>query len=183
MTVAPQTLWEIDQEIEEIVLSCVDQETGEISEEASALLDMMEIKLEEKILNCGLVIDGHISEAEQVEKVAKQLMARAKQHRNYADWILRYVERHAPTDSKFKISDPRVVIDRAISQRVEPSHDAWTDDEMREFIHPDYLKEKVTLSIDKTAARKVLKTGEVIKGLVLTTYNKLRVKRGPSVSS
>jgi hypothetical protein len=175
-----QTLWQIDQQIEQILFECVDAETGEISDAASAELDSLNLVLNEKILNCGLVIDGHIFEAEGIERVMKELGGRAKQHRAHAAWLLNYVDVHTPP--KFKLSDPRVVIDRSTSQRVElvEPDSVKVDADLLDAVDSNYLNAKTTYSIDKVGARKVMKTGEVIKGLVLRTYSKIRVKRGPA---
>lgn len=177
-------LWEIDQRIEQILHETQD-EMGVLSDQAANELNELGMKQEEKILNCGLVLMGHMTEAKAIKDIAKQMLARAKQHENKAEWLRGYMESHAPSDPKFEIKDPRVVVKWTKSKRVDAEILIESVDGMDspdfDQIDPRFVKTKTIKTIDKAGARKLMLKGEFITGLVMRESQALKVVVGPKV--
>jgi len=147
------SLFKIEDRIQQIVLEGTNQETGEISDEALAELESMELAREEKVINWGLYIKGERAEADAVQKQADILSLRAKSHRARADKLEGTLERYLEPDEKF--SDPRVVVKWRKSSAVE-IYDEEALPRMFWRQKPTPLPEP-----DKKAVRDAMKLGEV----------------------
>jgi hypothetical protein len=165
-------LFEITEGIERILAECVDMDTGEISDEASHRLDVLHADRDAKLLNCALYREGELCEAKAVADVIEKLTKRKRTHESRARWLLGYMETHAPDDSRWEIRDPRIGrIGYAKSERVEEEIPGNLDG-----VDPEYVRTKTERSVDKAAARKVLKAGGKVRGLVLRTVRRLAIR-------
>lgn len=167
-------LWEINDAIE-VILASTAATGGELTEEQEKQLDELDLNLQEKLLHCALYYQGELAEAKAIEAMGKKLMARAKSHASRAEWLLGYMERHAPKDEKFRIRDARVEVKWGKSERVESVFDDLRAAIVSGEIDPKYVREKIEQSIDKAAAKPVLKAGTPIRGLKLVEHTMLRV--------
>ena len=87
------TLYEIHAEIEE-VLEQVDPETGEITEELSKQLDELNIKLEDKLVNCAAYVKALRYEEKALKEEASLLQQRAKTKANRIRSLMEYIADH-----------------------------------------------------------------------------------------
>ena len=163
-------LYEIRDEIEMLILSHVDSETGELDEEVIDQLTQLEVALEEKAVNVGLFVKGLRSEAEAIKNEEKNLAARRGVLERQADHLEGYLATHLPKGDPLK--DPRVVISWSKSVAVG----VYDGIEIEKDVPAKYRRKKVTIELDKRIALADLKAGKKIKGLFLDQREKLKVK-------
>lgn len=170
-------LWEINDKIE-AVLNSTAQVGGELSEVQEKELDELLLSQRDKILACALYMQGEEAEAMAIEVMGKKLMARAKVHRNRAEWLMDYMERHAPPEKEFEIDDPRVKIGWKTTQRVESEvagGESKINPEDLSLYDARFVREKTVYEIDKAKAKPVLKAGQTVRGLILKDHRHLAV--------
>ena len=165
------TLYEIQHDIEETLLSGVDPETGEISPEISQRLDELQMAKEEKIENTALFIKNLDAEAAAIEAEEKALKSRRERSEKLAERLRGYLGELLGGQ---KVSSPRFSISWRKSEGVKV-----TDEEQliqwAAFDHDDLLTYKPP-TLNKTAIKKALKAGEVIPGAVIETRQNMILK-------
>lgn len=161
------SLWQINEKIEQIIAEGVDPETGEISDEALAELEAMELTRQEKAINWGLYIKGEIAEGEAVQRQADALALRAKGHKARAERLRDRLERLLEAGEKFR--DDRVSIGWRKSSAVQIDDAA--------LIPAEYIRQKPPPppEPDKKALRDALKDSAV-PGARIDHRNKLVVE-------
>lgn len=110
-------LFEIADEIEEILNHCVDPETGEITEEGMLALETLELQLKEKALAVAAYIKGELAEGEAVQQQADRLRDRAQRHKKRAESLKKYLQTHI--DPGMKFSDDKSQIGWTTTTAVE----------------------------------------------------------------
>jgi hypothetical protein len=159
-------LFEIHDEIEQVLAAGTDRETGEISEQCLVALDDLEIQRTEKALSVAAYLKGEQAEAEAIKAQADKLVARAKVHERRAEWLLSYLERHVEEGTK--ISDSRSEIGwRESAAANVPNVDA---------LEAKYVREKTTREPDKKRILAELREGGEVAGAYLEKRKKLYVK-------
>jgi hypothetical protein len=168
-------LYEISEEIERFMLDCVDKETGELDEDALKNLEALEGERIEKCLAVAAYMKGELAEANAIEahaleiqKMANAHIERGAKHRRHAQSLLKYLQRHAPHEP---ISDSRCEFVWRKSDRVEYQEGMGLED-----VPARYRVKKTTVSLDKNAAKKVLRAGKKVKGLYLDKVETLTIK-------
>ena len=159
------TLYEINKEIEEVLESLVDEETGEINEVMYDKLNQLNIDRNQKIENCVLMAKSLKSDGESIEAEAKSLMERAKRKFNRAERILEYVE-FTLNGAEFETDRCRVYY--RPSQTVEIVNESAIPDK--------YLKVKTTTAPDKVAIKKELKAGKLVPGTILVDHKRMKTE-------
>jgi len=174
-------LFEINDAIERIMAESVDRETGEISEEAAATLDDLEIAKTDKLVNCMLYMKGELAEAAGVKSVIDQLTKRMRVHENRAKWIERWMEKN--TDESVDIKDPRGRIYYKESPgKVELDPPDMQPAYFKTSIDPRFVSERTEVVLDKQAAlaelRAMVKRKEEpkLKGLRLAKPKTFKVE-------
>ncbi len=157
-------LFAIHDAIEMVLAKGVDHETGEISEEAIAELDTLELAREEKVLAIARYLVGERVEAAAVKAQADRLAKRARVHANRADRLLRYLDANLPEGQK--LHDDVVQIGWRSSTAVEVFDLGKVP---QAFV-------RVTEAPDKKAIGEALKSGVEVPGAELVTRNRLQVK-------
>ena len=157
-------LFEIHDAIEMVLAKGVDHETGEISEEAIAELDGLEMTRIAKSLAVARYLMGERAEAAAVKAQADRLAKRARIHANRADRLLRYLAANMPEGNK--LHDDVVQIGWRSSTAVEVSDLGLVP---QAFV-------RVTEAPDKKAIGEALKSGVEVPGAELVTRNRLQVK-------
>ena len=160
------TLYEINGKIAELLEGAVDQETGEIQEEALAALEDLEIARETKIENVGLFIKNLEADAKAIKEEAKNLTARAKAAENKAEGLRNYLA-YCLGGEKFQT--PKLAVTFRHSKKV-------VVDENRLFEIPEeYLRNKEP-EVDKKRVSEALKSGEAIPGCTLVDSVTMQIK-------
>ena len=162
------TLYEISKTIEDVIERGyhVDEETGEYFDEE--MLDNLEMDYEEKLENVALFCKNLDAEADAIAAEAKILSERAKAKRNKSERLKGYMATSMVSMNKTELDKPKV----RLSFRKSTSVNVYQEDS----IPAEYINEKVTKSVDKTAIRKAIKNGETIPGANLVESLNLQVK-------
>jgi len=101
-------LYEIHDQIQAIMDTQVNKETGELDETTVAALTELDVALETKVLATAGWVKGKLAEAEAVASEANKLKARAKTLANAAAWAINYMEFAVPKGAEFK--DARSIV-------------------------------------------------------------------------
>lgn len=159
-------LYEIDEMIMQAFDEAVDQETGEIVNEAAyAALDSLQEARDQKIEGVLLWIKNLVSDAEELKKEKMAFAERQQQAEKRAESLKRWVSM-ALNGEKF--STPRVSVSWRSSEAVEYAGDV-TD------LPAEYIKVRDP-EVDKMALKKALKAGEVIEGASLVKRQNMQIK-------
>lgn len=159
------SLFEINEQIEMLTESLVDEETGEINEEVMAELESLEMDRDDKIEGCGMMMKQLSAEVEAINEEIKALKARATAKANKHDRIGEYVK--ATLKGK-PFERARVSMRFRKSERVEITDETLVPDEWCKF--------ETTRKPVKSEIKKALKNDETVPGCVLVESINLQVK-------
>jgi hypothetical protein len=159
-------------EIEDAILQCVDQETGEVIDPEA--LDALQMEREKKIENVALWIKDLRAEAEAIANEVKALTARKKAAENKAEqlkaWLL-----DALGGEIFKTSRVRV------SYTHNTRLNVIDEQSVVNYIETNYLEPEVYLryqlpEIRKDAVKAAIKDGAEIPGACLEATESVVIK-------
>lgn len=161
-------LYEIDKQIEDLILNSVDPETGElvIDPEQMAALQM---EREQKVENIALYYKDMLAEADMIKAEIDALSARMKAAKGKAESLKKYLE-YALNGEKF--STPKVACSFRSTEavEVEPAFYQWAME------HGDqYLRYKEP-EPDKTAIKAAIKAGTEIPFAAIVKKQSLNIK-------
>lgn len=152
------TLYEID----EAILACIDQETGEIID--GEKLDALQIEREEKLESVALWIKDLKAEAEALKAEKQAFADRQKAAETKAESLKKWLA-DALAGEKFKTT--RVAVSFRKTQSVQVS-DIWElDEKFVKYAEP---------TADKAAIKAAIKAGEEVNGATLIESVSLSVK-------
>ena len=154
-------LYEINQEI----LECIDQETGEIID--TERLESLTIAFDEKVENIGLYIKNLNAEAKAIKEEKDSLAARQKTAESKANSLKNYLSNVLQGQ---RFNSPKLAISYRRSESVEIND---LDNIPTEYIKPRILKES---DISKTDIKADLKDGAIIPGAILVEKNNIQIK-------
>ena len=179
-----KSLFEIQDQMYNLLEFNVDSETGEIienEEEFNQLYESIQLDLQTKIDNTiclGKLLDGEI---EVADKEIKRLMNEKKARERKRDWLKDRVDRFIRnqfTDeegnldieglSKYKATLPH----SKISYRKSTSVDVYDIDKLPK----EYIKTKIETSPDKVAIKSAINEGKNIDGAKLVTNYNIQTK-------
>lgn len=150
-------------EIDEAILDCVDQETGDIVD--IERLEKLEMERDKKVSNVACWIKDLKAEAEAIKNEVDKLSARRKADENKIESLKRYLE-YALNGTKFK--DERCSISYRRSETVEVSKDA-------ESKLPDEFI-KIERTVKKSELKDAMKLGFEFEGCQLVEKNNIQVR-------
>lgn len=152
-------LYQINAEI----LSCIDSETGEIIDLEK--LSSLNLLREEKIESVGTWIKELKAEITAIKAEEESLAERrkAKEHKvnQLSEWLV-----SALNGEKFETAKVSMSFRKSVSVDV-------TDETA---IPSEYLKEKITVSVDKTAIKAAIKSGIEVAGASLVERSNITIK-------
>lgn len=160
------TLYEINQAIEDLVAIAVDEETGEINEEAYSQLDALQLARDEKIEQIALAIKNTKAEAEAVKAEKMALDWRQKNLVKKAERTSAYLQAMLGGD-KFSTSKVAISYRDSVSVNIDPLVDFSKVPE--EFI-------KYTPEISKKEITPYLKAGNMVEGITLEKKHNMIIK-------
>lgn len=158
-------LFKVLDAIEEILAKHVDQETGEIGDEACAQLETLEVARDELALELAAYLKGEQAEGEAVRSQAKRLAERAAKHEARAARLERFLAEKVITPGQ-KLKDARSEISWRKSKAVEIVAEAELAEDLFRY----------TRAPDKTAVRKRLDLGQDVPGAKLVERQNLVIK-------
>lgn len=149
-------------EINEAILSCVDEETGEIIDMEK--LQKLQIAFDEKVEGIACWIKELTAYAKAVKEEKDKLADRQKAAENKVDSLKKYLM-YALNGQKFKT--PKVAISYGKTTSVDVPD--WRE------VPKEYLKEKDP-EPDKMAIKKAIQEGEEVPGASLVEKQHIRIK-------
>ena len=151
-------------QIDDAIMACIDQETGDILDVEK--LDALEMEREKKISNTACFIKNLRAEAEAIKAEKMKMADRQKAKENLADRLENYLENYL---GGLTYEDERC----AISYRKSTSTEIAEDLDLSTL--PDGCK-KIKIEADRTAIKKALQNGEKIDGCALVLRSNIQIK-------
>lgn len=150
-------------EIDEAILDCVDQETGDIVD--IERLEKLEMERDKKVSDVACWIKDLKAEAEAIKNEVDKLSDRRKADENKIESLKRYLE-YALNGTKFK--DERCSISYRRSETVEVSKEAEAK------LPDEYIKLERT--VKKTELKDAMKLGFTFEGCQLVEKNNIQIR-------
>lgn len=163
------TLYDIGQQLEELMDKAIDQETGELLPEFEAEFDKLSELKEKKIISVGLYLKNLTSFINAVKAEEKSLSERRKTAENHLERLKRYLSDNLDGET---LKTPQLSISYRKSQSVNTTADFDIDFIEKHF--PELVRIKKEL--DKTTAKAKLKFGIGITGLILEEKQNIQIK-------
>ena len=162
------TLYEIDNQIREMLENSIDYETGELLLDEEAL-ELLQLTKQTKIENIAMYIKETRAMATALREEEKQLAARRKSAENRADRLEKYLA-NALHGEKFET--PRAKITFRVSAKVEtaPEFVEWAKKNA-----PDLLSYKEP-EPNKTEIKKILNSGKAMPYAMLSINQNMTIK-------
>lgn len=151
-------------EIDDAILECIDQETGDIID--IERLESLEMARNEKISNIACWIKELKAEAEAIKAEKQNLEKRQKAAENKAEQLKNYLKM-ALNGEKYK--DARVSISYRKSESVEIAEDINIDSLPDEFV-------KIVKSPVLTAIKDAIKSGQDIEGCKIIEKESIQIR-------
>ena len=176
-------LYEIKIEIDQLIASMVDEETGEVNEDTLAALDALQMEKDEKLHNYVRYAKNEQAYAELIEaemaqhrKAIEDLRSRANAKRNHAARLLQIVADEMGVGSKLEFADMRISVVKGAESADFAEEDVdriadWLD------AHDGGRAVSRRITINKTELKKLLKSGVDVPGASIKIGNpSVRVK-------
>lgn len=157
------TLYEIDQEI----LNCVDEETGEIIDLDK--LQALRIAKDRKIESVGLWYKNLNSDVQALELEIKTLTERKNKAKNKMEQ-LKVILCHVLNYAKFETSKVSVTFRKSLAVDITDGFIEWAKENRRDLLtykEPD---------ASRTAIRKAILNNEVVLFAAITEHNNINIK-------
>ena len=151
-------LYEINQEI----MDCVDEETGEIIDVEK--LNDLQMQFDEKVENIACFIKNLLADAKAIKEEESNLASRRKSYENKAKSLKKYL---ADTLNGQKFKTTKVSISYRKSESV--------DIENMKDVPEEYIK-IAEPTVDKASAKKAMKSGIKIPGLRLAESKNIQIR-------
>lgn len=166
-------LYDVAAEIEAVLLAGVDQETGEISDEALRQIEELELERDRKALDLAAWVKGQEAEAEAIRQECERLSRRASVLTRRAERVRELLERVVPVGTK--LSDPRAALSWRKSEAVEIRDErklveAWEQRELPAEVAG------YKLIVSKLAVKALLRAGQAVPGAELVQRHNLQIK-------
>lgn len=162
------TLFEINTEMENALLECIDPETGEITDLDK--LQQLGLELQDKVKNIGLYIINLRADIKALKEQEDKFKARRKTLENKVENLSQYLESNI--DGKAFKFDEFTITHRA-SASVEIKDKCAFD--LFAMEHPEYLLE-TEIKPDKASIKLAIANGESIPGCEIVTKQNMQIK-------
>lgn len=149
-------------EIENEIMNCWDQETGEILD--SDRLDQLEMERDTKIENIALYIKNLTADAEALKAEKQSFAERQKAAENKVESLKKYLATYLAGQ---KFSTPRVAISFRKTSSVNVTDISQLPEEFLEFADP---------MPDKTAIKAAIKAGTSVAGAEIVEGKSMSIK-------
>lgn len=161
-----KSLFNITKEAQDLVLGLIE---GELTEQLENALTINQNELQEKSINYAWAIKSIESDIDTIDAEIERLKALKSSRTNAIERMKSAVLEALTIYGIEKVTSPTL----NLSVRINPE----SVDIVNEYQVPDiYRKEKVTVSIDKTAIKEAIKSGLEVPGAVLDRKKRLEIK-------
>lgn len=160
------TLYEINHALIEVFERGIDEETGEINENAMAELNALKLEKEVKMENIALYIKNLTSNAEQIRAESQKLTDRARSCERKAEWLKEYL--------KYALHGEKLATSKvAVSYRTTKSVECTLQD--ISGLPTQFLRYKEP-ELNKTEVKKFLEEGGELNGCSIKENKALIIK-------
>lgn len=159
-------LYQINNQITDLIDSAVDIETGEIAEDVSSKIDALIAEKDQKILNCAKYIKNRSAYVDAIRQEIKSLQERAKREEKKLEWLEGYVKNFMVHGEKYEDAQCAVSLRRS----------ARVDIVDLNVIPAEFKKEKIEVVADKKLITDAIKNGQEVAGAKLTENYSLAIK-------
>ena len=148
-------IYEIDREIERILLDAVDEETGEVKEGVLEQINALQMERETKVENLALAYKNLKAEANAIKAEEDVLAKRRKSIESKAENAKKYLEQVTGGEN---FRSPRAVVSYRVSQSVktDDGFEAWASANAPQFL-------RVKTEPNRTAIGEALKSGQAVE--------------------
>jgi len=162
-------LYEISNEYQNVLQEAVNEETGEISEQALMRLDEISSDFNKKGIAIASYIENIEAEEKAIDAAIDRMERRKKQLKNQVQFLTNYLQTNMERCDIKEISCPYFVIKlKKCPQSV---------DIIDENIIPiDYKKVKEIISLDKLKIKEEILLGVHVPGATLKQNNRLEIR-------
>lgn len=161
-----KSLFNITKEAQDLVLGLIE---GELTEQLENALTINQNELQEKSINYAWAIKSIESDIDTIDAEIERLKALKSSRTNAIERMKSAVLEALTIYGIEKVTSPTL----NLSVRLNPE----SVELINEYQVPDiYRKEKVTVSIDKTAIKEAIKSGLEVPGAVLDRKKRLEIK-------
>lgn len=164
-------LYEIDAAIRDVLDGMVDPETGEVSDDALALLEDLSLQRQDKIEGIALYYKNLTADAAAIKVEEEALRKRRQSAESHAARLRRFLSEFMPGE---KLETAKV----KIGWRNAPSvfiHDEAQFVDWAANGHDEFLSFKPP-SVNKTAIKDAIKSGKIVEGAEIVTRPSIQVK-------
>ena len=166
-------LYEIDADIEDLMNSVIDPDTGEVTDPEA--LDALLLERDQKIENIALYAKDVNAESAAISNEIMVLQKRAEKLKKTEDGLKAYLTK-ALEGQKF--STPKCMISFRKSESAEPDDEfiEWASDINNCALHFLRIKETKSVTADKEAIKKYLKSGGKLEHCRLVEKQNISIK-------
>lgn len=167
-------IYKVHKEIDDLITSQIDPETGELNAVASAHLNTLSLRREDAIHGLTLSHLQNSAKADVVDREIDRLTSLKKAIERRADAAKRILEQELQEGEVFEFENCKINWKKnPASVEVDPDINL----EELEFDYPDLVKTDIKKSVIKKEAKAILESGKTINGLTLVTDKKsLQIK-------
>lgn len=163
-------LYEIDEQIEEVLSYIINEETGELNPIAEAELEALKKDREIKISNCGLFVKNMVALIDALQEEERKLRERRQSAEKRIDWVKKYLS-HYLDGEKVDLPNLRIGWRKSKSIEITPEFNLSIFAEK----NPTYVKK--IYAIRKKELKELMEsTGVSFDGIELVEKNNIQIK-------
>lgn len=162
-------LYSIANQYQEILDKTFDDETGEVNENAIALLEIVKDNIKDKGIAIASFIKNIDAEREAIEKAKKAMAEREARLDRRVSYLTSYLQSNMERCGIHEISCPYFVVKL---KKCPISVDISNENE----IPDDYKKVKSVVSVDKMKIKEEILAGVIIPGATLKQNMRLEIR-------
>lgn len=154
-------------DIDAAIISLIDTETGEVTDEEA--FDALQMERDVKVENIGLLLKNTVAEAKAIKEEEQALSARRKTAENKVE-RLKNLLAYALNGEKFSTPKLKVSYRKSRVVNIDPQFVEWAE------INADDLLTYSEPKVNKTAVRDAIDSGRDIKFATIETKQNMQVK-------
>ncbi len=165
------SLYKVHQEINDLIESCIDPETGELSEVANAHFNQLQLKREDAIHQLCLVNLESKAKADTVANEIKRLGAIKKSLDTTAEAAERIIGKELSEGETYQFENAKISYRKSEVVEVDETMDL----SQLAFDQPELVK--LSYAVNKTEVKKMAKDGKPLpEGILIVKKNNLVIK-------
>ena len=162
-------LYELTADYEKAFTEMVDAETGEINDQALALLDGLKDDIKEKGLAVAAYIRNHDADVDALKTEEQRLATRRKQLESRMEWLREYLLKNMVRCGISEIKSPYFTIK---TKKCPPSVKVLNDADLPQ----QYIRVKEQISVDKSKIKQDICSGIPVPGAMMEQNTTIVIK-------